>query len=293
MTESTITKIPMTFEHEGVSLAAHVYRPAGEGKALPAILLCHGFCGVKELLLPAFAEFFAARGFVAMTFDYRGFGESGGEPGRLVPELQISDIRAALGFLAAQPGVDPGRLGLWGTSFGGANAIVAASRDPRIKALAVQITFGDGERVITGSMQPEEKQRLLEMLAKMKEKREATGKEMMVGLSKVLSDPQSRAFYEEYRERFPALDTKIPFLTTLETLAHKPERVLGEVKVPIHFTGARQDGVNPPSETQALYDRAEGTKALLWVDATHYDIYTGQALVEVASAQSAWFTQYL
>lgn len=293
MTEQTITKSPLSFENQGERLAAHLYLPSGKTMALPAILLCHGFCGVKELLLPAFAEFFAARGFVAMTFDYRGFGESGGEPGRLVPELQISDIQAALDCLAAQPEVDADRLGLWGTSFGGANAIVAASRDPRIKALAVQITFGDGERVITGSMPPEEKQRLLETLARMKEKREATGKEMMVGLSKVLSDPQSRAFYEEYRERFPALDTKIPFLTTLETLAHKPERVLGGVKVPIHFTGARQDGVNPPAETQILYDKAVGAKALLWVDATHYDIYTGRALEAVASAQSAWFTQYL
>lgn len=281
------------FENEGQQLAATLYVPESISAKVPAILLCHGFCGVKELLLPTFAEFFAEKGFVAMTFDYRGFGESEGEPGRLVPALQVSDIRAALTCLSSQPEVDADRLGLWGTSFGGANVIVAASQDERVKALAVQITFGDGERVITGRMDEEEKTRFLEMLTKLKDKREATGKEMMVSLPKVLSDAQSRAFYEDYHERFPALDIKIPFLTTLETLGHKPERVLDQVKVPIHFTGARQDGVNPPAEMQSLFDQATGTKELLWCDATHYDIYEGKPFVQVASAQAAWFGKYL
>jgi len=283
----------VVFENEGLSLAANLYVPRNVSGAVPGIVLCHGFCGVKELLLPGFAAFFADHGFAALTFDYRGFGESEGEAGRLVPELQISDIRAALSFLGAQPEVDADRLGLWGTSFGGANAIVTAARDARVKALAVQITFGDGERVITGKMDAEDKSRFLEMLAKLKEKRETTGKEMMVSLPKVLSDPQSRAFYEEHRDRFPALEIKIPFLTTLETLNHKPENVLAKVKVPIHFTGARQDGVNPPEEMQSLFDQSTGTKELFWCDATHYDIYEGKPLFEVASAQCAWFKKYL
>ncbi|HBY55858.1 MAG TPA: hypothetical protein DEG23_03485, partial [Coxiellaceae bacterium] len=78
-----------------------------------------------------------------------GFGGSGGEPGRLVPKLQVEDIKNAISFLSSVDEVDSGRIGLWGTSYGGANAIVAASEDKRIKCLCIQLAFGDGERCIT------------------------------------------------------------------------------------------------------------------------------------------------
>jgi alpha/beta superfamily hydrolase len=45
------------------------------------VLLCRGFAGIKELLLPAHAERFQKAGVAALTFDYRGFGGSEGEPG--------------------------------------------------------------------------------------------------------------------------------------------------------------------------------------------------------------------
>ena len=48
---------------------------------------------VKELLLPAFAEYFANAGCVAMTFDYRGFGGSEGEPGRLFQGCKLKILR--------------------------------------------------------------------------------------------------------------------------------------------------------------------------------------------------------
>jgi len=292
---STTHIIPqsVSFMNEGATLAGNLYMPAQVMGKTPAIVLCHGFCGVKELLLPGFAEAFAAAGFAALTFDYRGFGESEGERGRLVPALQISDIRAALSFMNSRPEIDGERLGLWGTSFGGANAIIASTLDARVKALAVQITFGDGERVITGKMDAEEKAHFLEMLEKLKAKRDLTGKEMSVALPKVLTDPQSRMFYDQYHEQFPALEMKIPFLTTLETLGHKAEQHLAHLKVPVHYTGARQDGVNPPEEMQRLFDRTNGTKEIYWCDATHYDIYLGKSLQIVSNQQIAWFNKYL
>ncbi len=56
-------------------LAVTVRLPENQAK-VPAIILCHGFCGIQELLLPAFAEAFVNAGFAAVTFDYRGFGAS-------------------------------------------------------------------------------------------------------------------------------------------------------------------------------------------------------------------------
>ncbi|EPG5631451.1 TPA: alpha/beta fold hydrolase [Serratia marcescens] len=66
-------------------LALRVYTCAEEEVyrwPAPVIVLCHGFAGVQEMLLPAVARALALEGFVVVTFDYRGFGDSGGEPGR-------------------------------------------------------------------------------------------------------------------------------------------------------------------------------------------------------------------
>lgn len=99
-------------------LAVTVRLPDNPAK-VPAIILCHGFCGIQELLLPAFAEAFVNAGFAAVTFDYRGFGASEGERGRLVPALQIEDILAVSRWVQTHPQIDSERIGLWGTSFGG------------------------------------------------------------------------------------------------------------------------------------------------------------------------------
>ncbi len=283
-----------TFDSHGSELAAHLYLPStGEGP-FPAVILCHGFCGVKELLLPGFAQAFADAGFAALTFDYRGFGASGGEPGRLVPRLQIEDIGAALDHMAARDDIDSARLALWGTSFGGANAIVAASQDDRVRCLCVQLTFGDGERVITGDMSADEKDKFLGMVAKMQDKKTRTGKEMMVPIGKVLTDAQSRQFYQEYKADYPALDIRIPFLTVAETLSHKPEQVIDQVKAPILIVAAEHDGVNPPAESSRLYGLAKQPKKLHTVPgATHYAVYEGELLAETAAVQLDWLREHL
>ncbi len=148
---------------EGTRVAAAVYTPdspAPEG-GYPAILLCHGWGGLKSQLVP-YAELFAGAGFVAMVFDYRGWGESDGriiadveappllEAGRRTltvtvlreivdPVDQTTDVRNCLAVLASEPGVNPARIGIWGTSYGGGHAVFIAGTDDRVRAAVAQI----------------------------------------------------------------------------------------------------------------------------------------------------------
>ena len=69
----------VTYYSQGARISAVLYTPEGAGPGgLPGIVLCHGFTGIKELILPDYARRFAAAGYVALAFDYRGFGESEG-----------------------------------------------------------------------------------------------------------------------------------------------------------------------------------------------------------------------
>lgn len=260
----------------------------------PAILLCHGFAGVKELLLPNYGEEFCKNGFIALTFDYRGFGESEGEQGKLSPNAQIIDIRNALTFLQSLPEVDPDKLALWGTSFGGANAIVTAAQDKRVTCLSVQLTFGDGERVITGKFTPEEKEKFKATLMKVWTKAVTQNKMMRLPVDKFLTDEQSMSFFNKTIADFPELNVKIPFFTLFETCEHKPETYLNQVDVPILIMAAEKDSVNPKEESEILYKKAKEPKELYIVkEATHYELYEGEKFAEAVSKQVAWFNKYL
>ena len=156
-----IERRPVTIWSEGSRLAAELFKPQSEG-AGPAILLCHGWGGLKDHLADRYATPFAQAGFACLVFDYRGWG---GSDGRLIPALdepmltqagertlkarvvrevvdpldQIADIRAALAWLLSEPGVNPARVGLWGSSYGGGHVVSVAGTDDRVRAVVAQI----------------------------------------------------------------------------------------------------------------------------------------------------------
>lgn len=278
---------------DGISLTLHL--PSPHHDTSPVIVLCHGFCGIRDILLPGFADAFTRAGFAAITFDYRGFGDSEGERGRLVPAMQIADILSVVNWARKQPELDAERTGLWGTSFGGCHVFAAAQQDAKIKCIVSQLAFADGEAIVTGHMAEEEKRAFLATLDKMADKQKTTGKEMFVSVNRVLSDAESKAFFEENRARYPKMDIKIPFLTVRETLNYKPAQYAAQVTCPSLVVIADKDTVNPPEQGRALFEAVGAVDKALYTqpDARHYDIYSGEHFSKVIQVQTRWFKQYL
>src|SRR3954470_13377948 len=132
------------FHSGGNTCAAWLYRPEA-GEPHPIVVLAHGFGGVREARLWAYAERFAAAGIAALVFDYRHFGASEGEPRQLLDiERQLDDWRAAVAFARGLEGVDAERVALWGTSFGGGHVATLAAEDRGVAAAISQGTFIDG-----------------------------------------------------------------------------------------------------------------------------------------------------
>ena len=154
---------------DGTRLSGDLWYPKGlqSGDNRSAIILCHGWGGVRTHLNQAYAPEFAKAGYVVLTFDYRGWGDS---DSRLVfmekmplpdvngmitvraqaicelvdPFDQTEDIINCLNFLSGEPGVDPARIGLWGTSFGGGHVVYVAAHDKRVKCIVSQVPSMDG-----------------------------------------------------------------------------------------------------------------------------------------------------
>jgi cephalosporin-C deacetylase-like acetyl esterase len=83
----------VTFFSEGTQVEGDLLLPANvkAGEPRPGIVLCHGFTGLRGGILPDYAKVFVEARFVALTFDYRGFGGSQGTKWRLIPLEQIDD----------------------------------------------------------------------------------------------------------------------------------------------------------------------------------------------------------
>lgn len=120
------------------------YFTAGDGRK-PAVLIAHGFGGSKDDVR-AQAEQLATDGYAVMAWSARGFGKSTGKIGLNDPEREVADASRLIDWLAKQPEValdktgDP-RVGMTGASYGGAVSLLAAANDPRVDAIAPQITY--------------------------------------------------------------------------------------------------------------------------------------------------------
>jgi dienelactone hydrolase len=111
----------------------------------PIILMAHGFGGIRQMRLDAFAEQFTRAGYACLVFDYRHFGASDGEPRQFLNiKRQLADWAAAIRFARARDDVDGSRIILWGTSFSGGYVITTAARHTGITAVIAQCPFTDG-----------------------------------------------------------------------------------------------------------------------------------------------------
>jgi alpha-beta hydrolase superfamily lysophospholipase len=284
----------VSFFSEGAQIAGELYVPADTQENMPAVVLCHGFAGIKEILLPPYSGRLAENGFVALTFDYRGFGGSEGERGRLVPVEQMADIRNALTYMQTLKEVDSERIALWGTSFGGANAVSVAAIDKRVKAIAVQLTFASGERMVKDDLDTAQIDKLEATLRKAQVRAVTKNKFLRLSPDQIITDEDSATFFVKIVERYPQARTKIPLATLQHIMEHNAEDHISEVSCPVLIIAAEHDIVCPPGESKVLFDRAnEPKRFVLLKGCRHYDAYEGESFEKGSSEIVRWFSEHL
>ncbi len=153
---------------EGTRMSAEVFSPKDSLGKLPTIVMSHGWGGTADHLRPDGVAL-ARAGFLVVTFDYRGWGNSDArlisksrpakEDGKLVAEVvevrgvvdpidQTTDILNALHWVQGEERCDQNRIGIWGSSFSGGHVVYVAARDPRVKAFVSQVGSMDGRWVM-------------------------------------------------------------------------------------------------------------------------------------------------
>ena len=291
-------KREVEFYSEGFKLCGDVYTPDGlqAGEVRAAVLLCHGYTGVKDLYLPDNAKTLNDAGYVVMTFDYKGWGDSEGTRSRLAPYSRVMDVQAAMTFLALQPEADEDRIGLYGTSYGGATVSWVGAVDQRAKCIVSVVGIGHGARWMSRVRRVDEWRDLLEQSKSDREARATTGQSQMVERSEILlPDRQSAELAAAARRNNPAAVSTIPMEYVDDTVGFNPEWIVGHISPrPILFITSDEDRLVLPEESEQLYANAGEPKKLVVLEGCgHYEVYVEPFFSQVMEATLDWYQKYL
>jgi dipeptidyl aminopeptidase/acylaminoacyl peptidase len=145
---------PVTFKAaDGLTVHGQLFQSGG-GANKPGVIFVHGGPPRQMLLGWHYMEYYsnayavnqylAAHGFVVLSVNYRlgiGYGHAYHHPDRAGPTgaAEYQDVVAGAKFLQAQKGVDAGRIGIWGGSYGGYLTAMALARNPEVFKTGVDL----------------------------------------------------------------------------------------------------------------------------------------------------------
>jgi hypothetical protein len=288
----------VSFYSEGTRLSGDLFLPDGlaADERRAGIVLCHGYTGVRNLYLPDTAKALTDAGYVVLTFDYKGWGDSDGPRSRLSPYGRVLDSQAALTFLGAQSMVDADRLGIYGTSYGGATVVWTAAVDPRVKVVVSVVGIGHGRRWMRSVRRPDEFADLLARSEADRIRRVMTGQSEFADRSVILlPDRQSADLAAAARRGNPGAVGEIPLEYIDDTLGFHPEWIVDKIAPrPVLFITCDDDRLVPPEESASLYAHAGEPKKLIVLKGWgHYEVYTGEAFRQVIEPTLSWYQTYL
>lgn len=289
----------VTFQSAGTRCAAWLYRPAEDGGGpTPCVVLGHGFSAVRDQRLDAYAERFAAAGLTALVFDYRHFGDSEGEPRQLLDiGRQLDDWRAAIAYARTLDGVDPARIAIWGSSFGGGHVMTLAARDPSLAAAVAQVTFADGLMTLSsmgiGQMLSLTLEALRDQVAALRGRPPhmiaAVGPP---GSTSVMNTPDAEPGMRALAPPDSTWRNEVAARIALHTASYRPGRSAGKIRCPILFCIGDDDVVTPPKLALKAAERAPRAEVKRY-PIGHFDIYVGEWFERAVADQTDFLERHL
>jgi uncharacterized protein len=274
-------------------VAAWLSHPEG---ATGAVVLGHGLSAVHDQRLPAYAERFAAAGLAALVFDYRHFGNSGGEPRQLFDiKTQLEDWRIAIDHARGLEGIE--RVGLFGSSFGGGHAITLAAESADVGAVVAQCPMTDGFKA--SLLAPKATAAKLTKLAL----QDAVGARFgrrprlvkaagLPGEVALMSAPDTVPGFESITPPDSVWINAISARAGLEILRYRPGAHADQITCPILVCICDHDSlVDVRASDRVAQDAAQGEVAHYPIG--HFEIYTGEWFERAVSRQTEFLARHL
>jgi fermentation-respiration switch protein FrsA (DUF1100 family) len=286
---------PVRFDSDGVELVGEIYLPAGHDAAsdgpLPGVVVTGTWTSVRQQMTQRYARKLAAEGLAALSFDYRTYGESGGEPRQIEsPQWKVRDIANATSFLMGREEVDGERIGGMAICASVMYMAHAIAQGAPLKAFAtsaawihdpqtVGLMYGGEEGLkgrIDAGLEAREKYRRNGEVEYVPAESPDDPMAAMVGVG-FYEDPK-RGNVTEWTNRFAVMQW--PEWLTLDGVA--PARAIGVPTVMIH-----SDGAALPENVRRFHAALSGPKTLVWMEGEHTEFYDHEPTVTYAARAAA------
>jgi dipeptidyl aminopeptidase/acylaminoacyl peptidase len=282
------------FYSTGDPVAGILRAPDGPANGA-AIVQGPGWLGLKDakLYLP-YHEALTDAGFTVLIFDYRGFGDSGGDRGTLSPRMQLEDLINAVTYLETRPGIDGDRISAFGSGgTGGGNAVLLAATDPRIRCAVSQVPVADGADWLRRMRATEDDwEAFLERLAEDRRDRVLTGRgEMVHPREEIMIPSQERRQTDVKKDVDGRVPTSVPLAAAEEIMAYRPVAAAPRVEA-LMIIAVDGDVVTPTDHAEDLFAAAGNPKKLVMqYNTTHYAAYQQYGPVVIPQIVE-WFQRH-
>ena len=299
----SIQRSDVGFDVAGCRVAAWWFQPENPvASPSPCIVMAHGLGGTRDAGLEPYAQVFAEAGFPVLLFDYRHFGASEGVPRQLISvPRQLADWQAAIDFARSQPGVDPARIALWGSSFSGGHVVVAAARDGRVAAISSQGPMMDGLAAVINMVRYAGPRQLLRMsgVALVDQVRGLFGQSPLY--TPIVGRPGELAAMttEDAQSGYEAITpdnwrNELAARLALQLPLYRPVSYARRLPCPALIIVCTDDSVAPPEAAEKTARKA-GFKAELkrYDGMKHFEIYLGEGFERSSEDQLEFFRRHL
>lgn len=148
-----MTRVEFDSVKPGTKIVGNIYIPDDykQGEKRAGLVVAPPATSVKEQSSHNYAERMRKLGYIALTFDPRGIGETDGIEGNANSSMVANDISSAVTYLSSLPQVDSQKIANLGICAQSASSAYESAHDPRIKAVGLVSPSLDGAELSGGT----------------------------------------------------------------------------------------------------------------------------------------------
>ncbi len=278
----------VTFQSEGVKMVGNLYLPASykSGDKLPAVVVTGSWTSVKEQMAGLYAQKLAEQGLATLAFDFRFYGESGGQPRQYEsPEKKIQDIKNAVTYLQSLPMIDTNRIGGLAVCASAGYMAHAIAEGAGIKSFAtVAAWLHDPQTVEQVYSGDRGVQRFIAAGEAARRKFDRTGEVEYVPAHSS-TDRNAAMFGSDYysksdRGAIAQWKNQFAVMSWPEWLRFDALAPASKIKTPTLFVHSDRSAL--PDNVRRFYNNMPGPKDLFWTQGLHSDFYDREPYVTKA-----------
>ena len=278
----------VAFLSHGIAMKGVLHLPPShqEGQKHPVVVVTGSWTTVKEQMAGLYARKLAEQGFAAFTFDFRNFGESGGEPRQLESaRLKAEDIVAASAFVHTLPEVDSehvGGLGVCASAGYMGHAIAQGAGLDSFATVAAWLHDNETVNVIYGGA--DQVAERIERSKKAEKTFKATGEVIYVPAFSSTADAamvgEGGYYGNEERGAIKRWSNRFAEMAWEEWLTFDAVSAAPKVNVPTLFVHSEQSAL--PQGVRAFAKAMPGESRIEWIEGVHSDFYDQEKEVNAA-----------